>query len=154
MHTVEQAGKNSRQKDNYLVAVKLLLRDGDKLLVTHDIYGQWDIPGGRIRKDQFNTPMEQILHDKIFEELGNEIKYELGEVKATFRVEREEVGRGGEVVRIFGVGYEAKYLGGHIELGDVHDKYEWIDLTSVNLEDYKTKSGWVHLLDEYVESVR
>ncbi len=31
-------------KDLYFVAVKLLLRDGDKLLITHDIFGVWDLP--------------------------------------------------------------------------------------------------------------
>ncbi len=104
-----KAREQSMAKDEYLVAVKLLLRDGDKLLITHDVFGQWDIPGGRIRRDQFETSLEDILDGKIKEELGIELEYELGEIKATFRVEREEAGRAGSKVRIFGLGYEAKY---------------------------------------------
>lgn len=37
-------------KDVYFVAVKALLRDGNKILLTHDIWDQWDLPGGRIKK--------------------------------------------------------------------------------------------------------
>ena len=153
MHTKEEASKMSKAKENYLVAVKIILRQGTRFLATHDIYGEWDIPGGRIRKDQFATPMEKILEEKIALELGNEVTYKLGSIVETIRVEREEYGRDGEVVRIFAVCYEAEYIGGEIELGDVHDKYEWIDLRSANLEEYRTKSGWVHRLAEYQQSV-
>jgi hypothetical protein len=38
------------EKDLYYVAVKLFLRNENKLLITHDIFGDWDLPGGRIRK--------------------------------------------------------------------------------------------------------
>jgi ADP-ribose pyrophosphatase YjhB (NUDIX family) len=147
----EKARKQSMTKDEYLVAVKLLLRDGDKLLITHDTFGQWDLPGGRIRRDQFTTPLQEVLAGKIKEELGENIRYELRDIKTTFRVEREEVGRAGEKVRIFGLGYEAKYNGGEIRLGEFHDKYEWIDINSVVLNDYKSSSGWVHLLGDYIE---
>jgi hypothetical protein len=147
----KRAVSASLAKDEYLVAVKLLLRDGDKLLITHDVFGQWDIPGGRIRRDQFTTDLTDILDGKIKEELGENLKYELGDIRATFRVERDEVGREGSKVRIFGVGYEASYLGGEISLGEFHDKYEWIDIKTVNLDDYETNSGWVHLLKDYVE---
>lgn len=150
----EKIKKQSMAKDEYLVAVKLLLRDGDKLLITHDTFGQWDLPGGRIRRDQFTTPLEEVLSGKITEELGADLKYELGDIKTTFRVEREEVGRGCEKVRIFGLGYEARYLGGEITLGEFHDMYESIDINSVNLEDYKSTTGWVHLLSDYVEKIR
>ncbi len=153
MHTIKQAGENSRKKDDYLVAVKLLLRDGDKLLITHDIFGQWDIPGGRIREDQFKTPIEDILRDKVIEELGPDIKYELGDIKATFRVERAEAGRGGEAVRIFGIGYEAKYLGGEVKLGEHHDKCEWVNIKTVNLSNYTSPAGWVEQLGEYQREV-
>ncbi len=141
--------KDSLAKENYLVAVKILLRDGDKLLITHDIFGQWDIPGGRIRKDQFETPMEDILDGKIKQELGNKVQYELGPIVETIRVEREEHGRNGEIVRIFAVCYEAKYLGGEIEIGDIHDEYRWVDITTADLSEFKTDSGWVHQLENY-----
>jgi len=48
MYSKEQGSIDSRKKDDYLVATKVLLSEGDKLLITHDIYGQWDIPDERI----------------------------------------------------------------------------------------------------------
>ena len=74
----------------YYVAVKLLLRNGDKLLITHDIFGDWDLPGGRIRKDELNNPLESVIECKVHEELGGVIKYRLREPKVFFRVERKE----------------------------------------------------------------
>jgi len=54
-------------RDLYFVAMKVLLRDGDKLLITHDIFGEWDIPGGRIQKHEFDAPLESIMKRKIRE---------------------------------------------------------------------------------------
>jgi hypothetical protein len=54
------------------------LGDGQKLLITHDIYGDWDLPGGRIRKDEFNSSLESVIERKTNEELGGNISYELG----------------------------------------------------------------------------
>src|SRR4051812_49198435 len=113
-------------KDLYFVAVKLLLRDGDKLLITHDIFGDWDIPGGRIKKDEFDTPLESVIERKMKEELGADVKFKLGQPKVFFRHERKEQ-KLGEMVRIFAVGYEAEYRGGEIQLGNHHDKFEWVD---------------------------
>ena len=137
------------EKDLYFVAVKLLLRDGDKLLITHDIFGAWDIPGGRIKKEEFDTPLESVIERKVREELGSEVKYELGEPKIFFRHERQEDGLDGQTVRIFAVGYEAKYTGGDIKLGEHHDKMEWVDLKTFKPEDYFT-GGWLAGIQEYL----
>jgi len=138
------------EKDLYFVAVKLLLRDGDKLLITHDIFGDWDLPGGRIRKDEFDKPLEAVIERKINEELGPKVRYELGKPKVFFRVERAEHSLGGEKVRIFAVGYEAKYLGGEVSLGDHHDRMEWVDINSFEPEAYFT-GGWLKGVQEYKE---
>jgi 8-oxo-dGTP pyrophosphatase MutT (NUDIX family) len=138
------------ERDLYFVAVKLLLRDSDKLLITHDIFGDWDIPGGRIKKDEFETPLESVIERKIKEELGPAVKYKLGPPKVFFRHERKEQ-RLGELVRIFAVGYEAEYLGGEITLGDHHDKSEWVDIKSFKPEEYFT-GGWLKGLQEYLQN--
>lgn len=137
------------ERDLYFVAVKLLLRDGDKLLITHDIFGSWDIPGGRIRKNEFETPLEEVIHRKMKEEIGEDVKYEIGQVKVFFRHERKEM-KIGELVRIFAIGYEGKYLGGEVKLGDHHDKYEWVDVKTFQPEDYFT-GGWLKGVKEYQE---
>ena len=145
--------KDNKLKDLYFVAVKILLRDGDKLLITHDIFGSWDIPGGRIRKSEFDAPLEEVAARKMREELGDDVKYTLGEPKVFFRVERVEQGEGaqfkGETVHIFAVGYEASYEGGQLGLGDHHDKMEWVDVKTFDPKKYFT-GGWLKGIEEYL----
>lgn len=137
---------NMNGKDVYFVAVKLLLMDGDKLLITHDIFGDWDLPGGRINVDEFDKPLEVVIQRKMQEELGIEINYILGDPKVFFRVERLEHG---QKVRIFAVGYEAQYLEGRIKLGKHHDKMEWVDTHSFKPDHYFT-GGWLKGVKEYL----
>ncbi len=135
-------------KDVYFVAVKLLLRDGDKLLVTHDIFDAWDLPGGRLKADEFNKPLESVIERKMCEELGKDVTYKLGQPKVFFRVERFEK----EVnmkVRIFAIGYEAQYDGGEIVLGKNHDRYEWVDVKTFQPE-MLFEGGWLEGLQEYL----
>lgn len=154
MHSDKEAKKASLAKDEYLVAVKLLLFDGAKLLVLKDQWGSWDIPGGRIRKDQFKTPLPEVLREKINVELGPNVQYKLGEIKTTLRLERQEIGRGGKKVRIFAVCYEGKYLGGSIAEGEYMPHHEWIDFASANLEGYSDGDSWVVKLKQYQQEFR
>jgi 8-oxo-dGTP pyrophosphatase MutT (NUDIX family) len=138
-------------RDLYFVAVKILLRDGDKLLITHDIFGQWDIPGGRIQKHEFKSPLEDVLQRKILEEIGD-VQYELGEPRVFFRVERFEHSSQ-SMVRIFAVGYEAQYKGGDVKLGEHHDTYEWVDVRTFDPGDY-FENGWLTGIKEYQSKLK
>ncbi len=142
----------TKEKDLYFVAVKLFLRNKNKLLITHDIFGSWDLPGGRIKKDEFEKPLELVVSRKVREELGPNLKYELYQPKIFFRVERQEANLNGETVRIFAVGYEAKYLSGDVVLGDHHDQMEWVDLKSFIPQDYFT-GGWLAGVQEYLQQM-
>jgi len=144
---------DNKLKDLYFVAVKLLLRDGDKLLITHDIFGSWDIPGGRIRTAEFNTPLEDVAARKMREELGDKVKYTIGEPKVFFRVEREEPPQSGKMVHIFAIGYEATYEGGELGLGDHHDKMEWVNVKTFDPKQYFT-GGWLTGIEEYLATIR
>lgn len=137
-------------KDTYFVAVKVLMRKDNELLITHDVFGSWDIPGGRIKPDEFEVPLEEVVARKMREELGSSVEYELGKVAVHFRHERVEHSTN-QPVRIFAVGYEATYKSGDIELGGNHDKYEWVDLDSFKPEDYFT-GGWLTGLQEYLQT--
>ncbi len=136
-------------KDLYFVAVKLLIRDGDMLLITHDIFGHWDLPGGRIKKDEFKTDLSLVIKRKMSEELGENFKYSYTDPVAFFRVEREEHGLDMRKVRIFAIGYDAKYLGGEVKLGNHHDKYEWVDIKTFRPEEYFV-DGWLDGVREYL----
>lgn len=148
IHGQQETDQNPFEKDLYFVAVKLFLRDGNKLLITHDIFGDWDLPGGRIRKDEFNKPIETVIARKIREELGEDVQYTVGNPVVTFRVERQEHDRANQLVRIFGVGYDAKYHGGEITLGDHHDKMEWVDVDQFDPQEYFT-GGWLEGVKQY-----
>jgi 8-oxo-dGTP pyrophosphatase MutT (NUDIX family) len=146
----QEIRSESLSKDSYFVAVKLLLRDGEKLLITHDIFGAWDIPGGRIKKDEFKTPLLDVIKRKMAEEVGQSVKYEVGQPTVFFRVQRNEHGLGGQLVRIFAIGYEAKYLGGDVKLGNHHDRFEWVDVSTFKPEDYFV-DGWLEGIKEYLK---
>lgn len=139
-------------RDQYYVAVKLLLRDGDKLLITHDIFGDWDLPGGRIRVNEMATPLDAVLRRKINEELGPALTYELGEPRVFFRVELQEQTLN-QKVRIFAVGFAGRYRGGEIKLGEHHDRLEWVDVASFKPEAYFT-GGWLTGVQEYLAQER
>lgn len=134
-------------KDTFFVALKVLLRDKNMLLITHDIFGDWDIPGGRIKPDEFDTSFEDIIKRKITEELGEKVKYELQEPKVFFRHERIEDATN-QPVRIFAIGFSSIYKSGDIVLGDHHDEYRWVDVKSFEPTEY-FKGGWLKGILEY-----
>jgi len=141
-------------KDLYFVAVKVFLRDDTgRLLITKDIFNtDWDIPGGRLREMDFDISLENVVARKIQEELGDKVKYKLGEPKVFMCHERAEILPDGTrtPVRIFAIGYDAQYMGGEIKLGKNHEKYEWVDLKSFVPED-RFVGGWLKGIKEYAE---
>ncbi|MBL7045592.1 MAG: NUDIX domain-containing protein [Parcubacteria group bacterium] len=76
------------EKDTYFVAVKLFLEDDGKLFIFKDKWGDWDLPGGRIKKDEFNAPLEEVIARKVKEELGEGVIYTLGKPEVLMRHER------------------------------------------------------------------
>lgn len=146
---------NGPNKDLYFVAVKVFLRKENKLLITKDKFGDWDIPGGRLRENDFNTPLEKVVERKMSEELGDSLNYELGEPIIFMRHERDELlsFKEKEKRRIFAVGYKAEYINGDINLGKNHEKYEWVDITKLRPENYFT-GGWLKGITEFQNRFR
>lgn len=144
------------EKDLYFVAVKVFLRNQEgKLLITKDVFGAWDIPGGRLRENDFETSLDDVIERKMREELGDDVQYKLGEQLLTMRHERDEVLPSGEKEkrRIFALGYDATYIGGEIQLGKSHEKYEWISVEEdVDPKKYFT-GGWLKGVQEYLSLI-
>jgi len=138
-------------KDSYFIAVKIfLINNQNELLIIKDIYDDgWDIPGGRLRQEDFETPLTEVVERKMLEEVGDKVKYELGEPAVFIRHERLEVGLN-ERRRIFAVGYQAKYLGGEIKLGQYIKDYRWVSLKDFVPEDYFV-GGWLKGVKEFQE---
>lgn len=122
------------------------------MLITHDVFGAWDIPGGRLRPEDFEVPLEAVLERKLREELGEDLSYRLGGPCVFFRHERAEHGLDGRRVRIFAVGYEASYLDGAIELGRHHDRYLWVPAATFPASEY-FEDGWLKGMRAYQLSI-
>lgn len=135
-------------KDSYFVALKVFLERNGKLLITKDRYGDWDIPGGRIRRNEFTVPLEKVIARKVREELGVGVHYRLGKPIIFMRHERREAGLGNRKVRIFAVGYQASLLRGVITLSPMHTEYRWINILRFNPRNYFT-GGWLKGMQEY-----
>lgn len=137
------------EKDTYFVAVKVfLVRDG-KLLILKDNFGDWDLPGGRIKKDEFETSLPKIIERKMSEELGNDIEYTIGAPVVFMRHERVEQSPGNPTVRIFAVGYEGALIRGEIKPSARHPELLWVDPTNFKPEEYFT-GGWLKGVQEYI----
>ena len=134
---------DKKAKDLYYVAVKVFLRRDNNLFIFRDGFGKWDLPGGRIRYDEFRQPLESVIKRKLKEELGSSIKYKLGEPFVFMRHERKEVTpHGPDMARIFAIGYRANFLGGTIKLPSHHTRYEWVPIRTFKPEKY-FESGWL-----------
>jgi len=136
-------------KDLYFVAVKVFMIKGENLLILKDNFDCWDLPGGRIKPEEFEVSMEDIVKRKMREELGDNIKYKIGTPVVFMRHERVEKSAGNPTVRIFAVGYEGELLDGEIKLSDRHTEMLW-----VNPKDFKPKNyftgGWLKGVQEYL----
>lgn len=137
-------------KDKYFVAVKVFFEKEGKLLILKDNFGDWDLPGGRIKTDEFETPLPQIIERKMSEELGDSIKYKIGKPVVFMRHERIEKSPGNPTVRIFAVGYEGTLESGEIKLSERHPELLWVDPDDFKPEDY-FKGGWLKGVKEYLE---
>jgi hypothetical protein len=132
-------------KDTYFVAVKVFLVDSDdNLLIIKDRFGDWDLPGGRLREQDFYLPLEDIVKRKVCEELGKNVNYKLTSPSIFIRHEREEILTSGnrEKRKIFALGYITRYQHGDIKLGNNHKKYEWVPVKTFKPETRFT-GGWL-----------
>jgi ADP-ribose pyrophosphatase YjhB (NUDIX family) len=143
-----------KAKDLYYVAVKVFLKKDDKLLIFKDGFGNWDLPGGRIRYEEFKKSFASVIKRKLKEELGSAIKYKIGEPFVFMRHERDEVmPHGPTKARIFAIGYHAEFLRGKVALASHHTKYEWIPIKTFKPEKY-FKSGWLEGTKEFLRIER
>ncbi|MBI4652857.1 NUDIX domain-containing protein [Candidatus Kuenenbacteria bacterium] len=150
---------NIEQKDTYFVAVKIFLmnfvetQDFASLLILKDNFGDWDLPGGRIKKDEFDVPFEQIIKRKMIEELGDKIKYTIIKPAVFMRYERIEATPGNPLVRIFAIGYSGTLDSGEIILSSRHTEMKWVNLKIFKPEEY-FKGGWLKGVKEYIDFVK
>ncbi|HOZ36342.1 MAG TPA: NUDIX domain-containing protein [bacterium] len=147
----EQTGK-----DWYFVAMKVFMMDKNRrLLILKDKFNCWDLPGGRLKYDEFDKSLEKVVARKMKEELGVKVKYKLGQPVVFMRHERMENLADGEQekVRIFAVGFKANYLSGEIMPGKNHDEYKFVELKGFKPEKY-FKGGWLKGVKQYMKILK
>ncbi len=138
------------EKDSYFVAVKVFLEKKESLLIIKDKFGAWDLPGGRIKKHEFETSLKDVIHRKMSEEIGDEIGYSVEDrPEVLMRHERIEAVPGNPTVRIFGIGYRAAWKSGEPKLSSSHTEMQWVNLTNFKPEEYFT-GGWLKGVKEYL----
>jgi ADP-ribose pyrophosphatase YjhB (NUDIX family) len=137
-------------KDTYFVAVKVFVENNGKLLILKDSFGEWDLPGGRIKKDEFETPLEDVVQRKMKEELGSDVHIKIGQPVVFMRHERMEQVTGNPTIRIFAVGYEGKLESGEIKLSERHTEMLWVDPADFHPEEY-FKGGWLKGVQDYLK---
>jgi 8-oxo-dGTP pyrophosphatase MutT (NUDIX family) len=107
----------------YWVAFKILLeKTGKFLFLTTSTRGLLDLPGGRADYNEGEVPLIKILKREIREELGNKVKYLLGNPLFQYR-RYDAVKKIYNLITVYG----AKYISGPINLSFEHNKYEWVD---------------------------
>jgi 8-oxo-dGTP pyrophosphatase MutT (NUDIX family) len=53
------------QKETFFVAVKVFLKKNGKFLILKDRFDDWDLPGGRIKKNEFEVSLEKVIARKL-----------------------------------------------------------------------------------------
>jgi len=143
------ADLDSKQKDMYFVAVKVFLENNGKFYVFKDRFGDWDIPGGRIKKHEFEAPLQEIIRRKMKEEIGDGVEYTIGKPILFMRHERIDAADG-QQTRIFAIGYQASLISGEPKMSSQHTEELWADPKTFKPEDY-FKGGWLKGVQEYLE---
>jgi 8-oxo-dGTP pyrophosphatase MutT (NUDIX family) len=116
---------------SFQIALKVLLKkDGEYLFLTDVNTGKLDLPGGRIDGAEYNTPLSEVIKREVGEELGNDLKYELGKPIFQFRARIKN-----DESYIFITVYEANYISGSIRLSSEHNKHHWIDIKGTKLQE-------------------
>lgn len=133
------------ERDYYNVSLKVFLNNdkGETLILKAredgNLKGFFDLPGGTIDKDELNVPLNKIIERELLEETGK-IQYKL--FIKPIALSREENPRResplGGPTHWFYIFFEAKFLGGEVEISDEHIGFQWTKLTKENLGGYFT----------------
>ena len=106
----------------FQISVKILMRDGNKVLLTRAQEGDIDLPGGRIDIGEEMIPFGDTIAREVREELGESVKFRLGPVLFV-----HHVGNTKQEGWILNIVFDAEYISGSIKLSDEHVSYEWVN---------------------------
>jgi len=126
----------AKDKACYNVSLKVLIEKDGKFLMLTNNEGILDLPGGRVDADEHKEPLRQTLLREIAEELGEDIKVEIGEPVMCFRRIFDDYD-----IDVFLVVFSGKTISGDISISDEHNDYFWMSPQEVIADQNKFYSG-------------
>lgn len=143
--------QDNKQKDRYFVAIKVFLEKNGSFLILKDSFGHWDLPGGRIKRNEFEKPLDQVLKRKMGEEVGRDVQYEIEPLpRILMRHKRNEPVGDEPEARIFALGYVGTWRSGDITLSPAHTEMKWAEVRDFVAEDF-FEGGWLDGVRQYIE---
>lgn len=112
--------------------------------------GYYDIPGGRIETDEFETPLVEILQREIREETGGlEVELEHRPISLGRHQSLDT-----DKQRIFYVAFVGKLKEDvqTVQVSNEHEGFAWLEVTPETVERYFT-NGTLELMKGYLESL-
>lgn len=146
----------TKERDYYQISLKLILKNnqgeilGLKGVDNGSYAGFYDLPGGRIDTDEFNTDFSKILDREINEEIGN-ITYDLNTkpVAVGRHLVPKAMTNSKKEIHILYLFFEAEYIKGDLNISNEHLGYKWFNLQDVELTTYFT-SGILEGINMYM----
>ncbi|MFA6322120.1 MAG: NUDIX domain-containing protein [Candidatus Buchananbacteria bacterium] len=131
------------KKDFYQVSLKIILKNSqDEILILNghpqgSFAGFYDLPGGRIDKEEFTLPFEQIIKREIAEEIG-EIKLIIGSKPVAMGRHLISANKTGasQDIHILYLFFEAQFISGQINISQEHDGFVWQRLSEKDLDQF------------------
>jgi 8-oxo-dGTP pyrophosphatase MutT (NUDIX family) len=143
--------------DLFQVSQKLFIKnDRNELLILKSAHGWfYDVPGGRMDYQEFETPFLISLKREVEEELGRQVILDIHESPvALARVQLwDKQLNQYHYRRVFMVFYEADYQGGEIVLSEEHTCMQWVPIAEFNPKGL-FKPGMEQAVFSYLERKR
>lgn len=105
-----------------LATKALIYNDKGQVLTLTTPDGYLDFPGGRVDESERATPWTECLQREVAEELGDDIKIEIGDIAF---VTKRQYSRDGQTHYIAAMYFTAHYVSGDITLSEEHGAYAW-----------------------------
>ncbi|MFA6105453.1 MAG: NUDIX domain-containing protein [Patescibacteria group bacterium] len=132
----------SKEKDLYQVSLKAVIKNNNgeilllKALLNGSHAGYYDLPGGRIDKDEFTIPLTDILKREISEEVGNiDVVIKPTPVAVARHCIPGSMTKTGKDIHVLYILFEVEYKGGKIVISNEHTDFKWADFSKENPEN-------------------
>lgn len=131
----------------YQISLKIILKDRSgkilllKCIPNGSMPGYYDLPGGRINKNELTASLPKLIARELKEELGHTVRYKLHEQPVAIGRHWYHSKLLGKKQNILWVLFEASFIQGKIKTSSEHTDYRWIKITKKNASTYFTKGA-------------